>query len=93
MLPIQDFSSGVLAGILRRQPSSPARTTFAWQIAVGPAVARATTVALEDGMLRVRAYDERWGRELERVSGMVLARMQHLLGPDVRGVRVDRQSS
>jgi hypothetical protein len=90
MLPIQDFSTGVLAGILRRQPSSPARTSFAWQLAVGPAVARATTVVLEGGMLRVRASDDRWGREIERVSGMVLARMQQLLGPDVRGVRVDR---
>jgi hypothetical protein len=90
MLPIQDFSTGVLAGVLRRQPPSPARTTFAWQIAVGPAVARATTVALVEGMLRVRPHDERWGRELERVSGMVLARMQQLLGPDIRGIRVDR---
>jgi len=90
MLPIQDFSTGVLAGILRRQPSSAARTSFAWQLAVGPAVARATTVALVDGMLRVRACDERWEREIERVGGMVLARMQQLLGPDVRGVRVDR---
>jgi predicted nucleic acid-binding Zn ribbon protein len=90
MLPIQDFSTGVLARVLRRQPSSPARTAFAWQVAVGPAVARATTVALENGVLRVRATDERWGRELERVSGMVLARMQQLLGPDVRGVHVDR---
>ena len=90
MLPIQDFSTGVLAGILRRQPPSPARTSFAWQLAVGPAVARATTVALEDGTLRVRALDDRWGREIERVSGLVLARMQQLLGPDVRGVRVDR---
>jgi hypothetical protein len=90
VLPIQDFSTGVLAKVLRRQPSSPARTAFAWQLAVGPVLARTTTVALNDGMLCVRASDARWVREIERASGMVLSRMQQLLGPEVRGVRVDR---
>jgi hypothetical protein len=90
VLPIQHFSTGVLAQILRRQPPSPARTAFAWQIAVGPVLARTTTVALHDGMLCVQASDARWGREIERASGMVLRRMQQLLGPEVRGVRVDR---
>jgi hypothetical protein len=91
MLPIQNLTSGTLAQILRRQPASPARTGFAWQLAVGPALARATTVALADGVLRVRASDERWGREIERASGVVLARLQQLLGPDhVRAVRVER---
>jgi hypothetical protein len=92
VLPIQDFSTGVLAKILRRQPSSPARTAFAWQLAVGPALARSTTIAMHDGVLRVQATDERWGREIERASGMVLSRMQQLLGPEVRDVRVERQS-
>ncbi len=46
MLPIQRFSSGVIAEIIRRQPSSPARTALAWQLAVGSALARATTVEL-----------------------------------------------
>ena len=92
MLPIQDFSTVVLAKILRRQPSSPARTAFAWQLAVGPALARSTTVAMQDGVLCVRASDERWGREIERASGMVLSRMQQLLGSEVRDVRVERQS-
>ena len=90
MLPIQHFSTGVVAKILRRQPSSPARTAFAWQLAVGPALARSTTVAIDNGVLRVRASDERWGREIERASGMVLSRMQQLLGPEVRDVRVER---
>jgi Dna[CI] antecedent, DciA len=89
VLPIQHFSTGVLAHILRRQPSSPARTAFAWQMAVGPALARSTTVVLNDGMLCVRASDERWGREIERASDVVLRRMQQLLGPEVRGVRVE----
>ena len=90
MLPIQQLTGGVLARILRRQHSSPGRTAFAWQLAVGPAVARVTTVTLADGVLRVRAADERWAREVERASSMVLSRLQQLLGPDqVRTVRVE----
>jgi hypothetical protein len=91
MLPIQRLTGGVLAQVLRRQPASPGRTAFAWQLAVGPALARTTTVTLRDGVLCVRAADERWGREIERASNIVLARLQQLLGPeDVRVVRVER---
>jgi predicted nucleic acid-binding Zn ribbon protein len=91
VFPIQQLTGGVLAQILRRQPSSPGRTQFAWQLAVGPALARSTTVTLRDGVLNVRAADERWGREIERASGIVLGRLQQLLGPEiVRAVRVER---
>ena len=82
MLPIQQFTPAVLAGILRRQPDSPGRTAFAWQMAVGPALARATSVELVDGTLTVRAADPRWLREVSRSSDVVLTRLQHLLGPD-----------
>jgi predicted nucleic acid-binding Zn ribbon protein len=80
MLPIQNFSSGVLAEIIRRQPPSPARTNFAWQLAVGPALARATVVELADGILTVRAVDPRWLREIERARPRVIAKLQALLG-------------
>ena len=82
MLPIQQFTPAILAEILRRQPPSPARTQFAWQLAVGPALARATTVELVDGTLFVRAADPRWIGEVTRAKGVVLARLQRLLGPD-----------
>ena len=78
--PIQRFSGGVLAELIRRQPASKERTNFAWQLAVGPAVARATTVALADGVLSVRALDSRWIREIERNRPAVLAKLQALLG-------------
>ena len=90
MLPIQNLTSGTLALILRRQPASPARTSFAWQLAVGPALARTTTVTLNEGVLRVRASDERWGREIERASGIVLSRAPATARPrHVRAVRVE----
>ena len=82
MIPIQTFASGVLAEIVRRQPASKQRTAFAWQLAVGPALARVTTVELVDGVLAVRAHDARWTREIRRAADTILPRMQHLLGPD-----------
>ena len=82
MQPIQNLSTGVLAQIVRRQPPSKARTAFAWQLAVGPALARATTVSLEGGVLSVWAADPRWIRELERSRDLVLLKMQTLLGVD-----------
>ena len=80
MIPIQQFSSGVLAEIIRRQPPSRERTAFAWQIAVGPAVARTTTVDLVNGVLNVRTRNADWEREVSRATATILARMQHLLG-------------
>lgn len=80
MIPIQHFSSGVLAEIVRRQPPSAERTSFAWQLAVGPAVARTTRVEMVNGVLQVVARDAHWGREVTRAAATILPRMQHLLG-------------
>jgi predicted nucleic acid-binding Zn ribbon protein len=82
VLPIQHFSAGVLADILRAQPHSPGRTTLAWQLAVGPALARVTTATLADGVLTVHGDDPRWLREIARSRPIVLERLQRLLGPD-----------
>src|SRR5215203_7077887 len=88
MVPVQDFSSGVLAAIIRRQPASKDRTNFAWQLAVGQALARVTTVELIDGVLSVRAVDRRWIREIERARDSVMKKMQAMLGEDaVRAVK------
>jgi predicted nucleic acid-binding Zn ribbon protein len=93
VLPIQLFSAGVLADIVRRQPPSPARTSFAWQMAVGPAIARVTTVELVDGVLTVRASDTRWSREVARARPMILGRLQEILGSgDVKVLRVEREA-
>jgi hypothetical protein len=82
MISLQNFSSGVLAEIVRRQPASKDRTNFAWQLAVGQALARVTTVELSDGVLNVRAVDRRWIREIERARDSVMEKMQTLLGKD-----------
>ena len=88
MVPLQNFATGVVAEIVRRQPPSPARTSFAWTVAVGPALARSTTATLSDGVLTVRARDARWTKEIERAGDTILRRMQHLLGAN-SVVRID----
>jgi predicted nucleic acid-binding Zn ribbon protein len=80
MVPLQNFATGVLAEVIRRQPPSPARTDFAWSIAVGPALARSATVLLTGQVLTVRARDPRWAKEIERAADTILKRMQHMLG-------------
>jgi len=93
VVPIQHFSSGVLAEVIRRQPSSPARTTLAWQIAVGPALARATTVELCEGVLTVHSSDARWTLEVTRARDVVLRRLQQFLGPDsVKVLRIEKEA-
>jgi predicted nucleic acid-binding Zn ribbon protein len=82
MRPIQTLAGGVLAEVVRRQPASPARTTFAWQLAVGPALARVTSVEMEGTILRVRASDERWLKEIDRAKAVILPKLQQLLGED-----------
>ena len=82
MIPVQSILSTTLVEIIRRQPASKERDAFAWQLAVGPALARVTTVELSDSVLSVRAADRRWVVEIERARVAVLQKMQHLLGPD-----------
>ncbi|HET7695505.1 MAG TPA: DciA family protein [Vicinamibacterales bacterium] len=80
MLPLQGFATDVVAEVIRRQPLTPAKATFAWSIAVGPAIARATTVELRDGILHVMPKDARWAAEIERAAATILTRVQLLLG-------------
>jgi predicted nucleic acid-binding Zn ribbon protein len=88
MIAVHDFSTSVLAQIIRRQPPSHARTNFAWQLAVGQAVARATTVELTEGVLTVRAVDRRWIREIDPMRATVLEKLQHVLGEE-QVIRID----
>ena len=89
MLPLQGFATTVVAEVIRRQPLTPAKTAFAWSVAVGPAIARATTVELRDRTLHVTPRDARWAKEVDRAAATILSRVQVLLGADiVTGLRV-----
>jgi predicted nucleic acid-binding Zn ribbon protein len=78
--PLHGVASTVIADLLKRQPHSPGRTRLAWEIVVGPALARVTRVEMRGTVLDVTAADPRWLREIERAKPAILARLQHLLG-------------
>jgi predicted nucleic acid-binding Zn ribbon protein len=86
--PVQNIAAGVLADLIRRQPPSRERTSFAWSVVAGPALARATSVELREGVLFVTAKDARWAREVERARAGIRARLQSLLGNELRDLRV-----
>jgi hypothetical protein len=81
--PLSSVAPAVLAELIRRQPASKERTAFAWSVAVGPALARVTTVELRHGVLTVVARDARWAKEIERAKGTIIVRLQQLLGDAV----------
>ena len=90
MQAFQSFAPAVLAEVIRRQPASKARTDFAWAVAVGPALARVTTVELRNNNMIVCARDAQWARELERARDTILPRLQMLLGRDtVKGLYIN----
>lgn len=93
MLPLQAFATSVVAEVIRRQPLSAGKIAFAWTVAVGPAIARATSVDLRDGVLYVTPKDARWATEVDRATPTILKRVQVLLGADaITDLRVGRVS-
>jgi len=84
MEPIQHVLPAAVAEIVRRAPTSPEKIAFAWQAVVGPAIARATVIAVGDGgVLDVRVSTEAWRRELKRSAPVIVDRLEKLLGPGV----------
>ncbi len=94
MNPVERLTAAipsVMRTLLRHAPMSPGKVEAAWRLAVGPAIARATSVALAgDGTLAVSATAPAWRRELKRSQEVILSRLQDLLGADtVRRMKVE----
>ena len=83
MIPVHRVIPDALAEILRKAPLTDEKVAFAWRSSVGPAIDRGTSVALQDGVLRVAVREAAWGREIERSEALIRARLDSLLG---RGV-------
>ena len=81
MRPLIHALPGALADLLRDVPMSAGKVQFAWSAAVGTALERTTTVRLEGSRLIVEAASAQWAREIRRSSGVILPRLQTLLGP------------
>ena len=92
MRPLTHVVPGALRLLLRDLPLSSGKVEFAWTAAVGPAVARATSVKLEASALLVETTSTQWTSEIRRSSAFILTRMKSLLGDDtvqrieVRGI-------
>jgi predicted nucleic acid-binding Zn ribbon protein len=82
MLPLQHAVSGALIELMQAAPLSDGKVSFAWQTAVGPALARATAVKLEHGVLIVETSSAQWAREVKRSQRVILSRLQPLLGKE-----------
>jgi predicted nucleic acid-binding Zn ribbon protein len=80
--PIGSVVPGAIVALLRDAPLSSGKVTFAWNATVGPAVQRATTVHLENGVLMVDASSPQWAREVMRSSPIILRRLRQLLGDE-----------
>jgi Dna[CI] antecedent DciA-like protein len=72
-----------VAAIVRKAPLTPEKVAFAWRSVVGPAIDHATSVNWSDGVLRVKAKDVAWQREVERSAALIRSRLDHLLGERV----------
>ena len=89
--PIGQVLPGALAQIVRQAPLSAGKIDFAWRSAVGSQMARVSAVHLEDGVLLVEAHTAQWGSAIMRASGLILSRIQSMLGADtVREIRLRR---
>jgi hypothetical protein len=80
MNPIATAVPGAITALLRSSPLSPGKVEFAWSAVVGPALQRVTTVRLEGQVLIVDAASPQWAREVSRSTGLILARLNSLLG-------------
>jgi predicted nucleic acid-binding Zn ribbon protein len=79
--PLTAIVPSAVRTILRQGPMSPGKLKLAWRVAVGPALDRATRVALlDDGSIEVAAADAAWRREVKRSQAEILSRLQALIG-------------
>ena len=83
MIPVKHVLPDALASVLEKAPLTPEKVAFAWQLAVGPAIHNATSIELHGRVLRVRAKDAAWRREVERSAGLIRGRLNELLGSGV----------
>ena len=74
---------GVVAEVIRKAPLTDAKVAFAWRLAVGPAVAKATSVRLgSDGTLYLNAESQAWSDSVRQSVGLIRSRLAHYLGDD-----------
>jgi Dna[CI] antecedent, DciA len=82
MDPLGSLADAVVPRLIASAPLTPEKVGFAWRTAVGPAIDRATRVRLA-GTVLVVTGEPQWLREVERSQGLIVGRLQRLLGASV----------
>jgi len=73
----------VVAEVIRKAPLTDEKVSFAWRLAVGPAMAKATSVRLgSDGTLYLRADSPAWLDGVRQSVGLIRSRLAHYLGDE-----------
>ena len=81
---LHNTAGAAVRRLLADQPDTAAKVAFAWKIAAGPAVGRATETSWRaGGVLVIKARTEAWRREVRGACPLLLRRLQDLLGPGV----------
>lgn len=90
MEALHSLLPGTLRFLLRQGPLSQEKLEFAWRLAVGPAIDRATRVRLRgEAGVEVLVADAGWRKELRRSRAEILGKLRGLLGAEaVRDLRV-----
>lgn len=85
------FMPAVIAEVIRKAPLCDEKVAFAWRLAVGPAVDKATKVRLgDDGTLYVSGESQAWLDSVRASVGLIRSRLAHYLG-DNAVKRIDYQ--
>jgi hypothetical protein len=86
MEPLQQTAARVIGPLLAAQPLTSGKVRFAWQLAAGPAMSRATRVdwSEADGLC-ITASDAAWCREVERARPLLASRLKQFLGAGAVG--------
>lgn len=81
VIPASDILPGILAEVIKKAPLTPEKVALAWRLAVGAAVAKATTVWLDHaGVLHVNAETPAWIAAVRKSRSLIHLRMNDLLG-------------
>ena len=75
---------GVLAEVIRQGPMCDEKVTLAWRLAVGPQIAKVTTVRLvPDGTLHIKTDSQAWIDAVRTSTSLIQIRMGDLLGENL----------
>lgn len=83
MIQANKVMPAVVAEVIRKAPLTDEKVAFAWRLAVGPAIGKATTVRLSSsGTLHVSAESPAWNDAIRGSIGIIRSRLAHFLGDD-----------